>query len=458
MNYRILGRTNLSVSEIGFGGIPIQKINENDAVSIIKKAGRYGVNFIDTGRVYTDSEKKIGLAIKNERKKWIVASKSPAVSYDRMKEDIKTSLSELQMSYIDLYQLHHIKDKKMLRESLKKDGAISALKEFQNDGKIRFIGISSHEPTVLVKAIKTNLFDTIMTSFNYYERESEDLIKLCKKKNIGVIVMKPLAGGLIAHPTSAIRFCLSFDGISTVIPGIHTEKELEEDVINVLKTKEFKKDDKEKLENDKIRQEKYCHACGYCVTMSGGCPRNINIFYFLALEGYFQKFGPQKWIINLYKRQSVKPNACIYCGHCESVCPYGLPIMRILRNLKIRKYCGEINENKFGKRDYFAEKKELDETAKKELDNKWKPPIIYFKYKRGANPGQRITVLKLIREFEKYANEKEKQSAIIKLCREMKIKRLCIHQLKDLVMLADYDNIVDMMRILPVLIKKIKKK
>jgi predicted aldo/keto reductase-like oxidoreductase len=446
------------VSEIGFGGIPIQKINEKQAVSIIRLAAKHGINFIDTARVYTDSERKIGLALKNQRRKWVVASKSPTVDYKGMKNDIETSLRELKTNYIDLYQMHHIKNLDMLKTAMQ--GAMKALKEFQKNGKIKFIGITSHEPSVLIHAVKTGKFDTVMTNFNYYEQEAMNLIKLCKRKNIGIIVMKPLAGGLIKHATCAIRYCLSIEGISTVIPGIHTNNELKEDVIDVLKNKEFTKDDKDKLDKEKLKKEKYCRACGYCVTIGGGCLRNINIFYFLALEGYFQLFGPKGWLIDLYKKQKVKPDACIYCGHCETVCPYGLPIMRILRDMKIRKYCEKTEkstENKFGKRNYFEEKKELDETAKKELDKKWAPLIVYFKYKRGANPGQRTTVLKLINEFEKYADEKEKQKAINKLCKEMKINKKGIRQLKDLVMLADYNNIVDMMRLLPVFISKFRK-
>jgi len=456
MQYRILGRTGLEVSEIGFGGIPIQKIGEKEAVSIIRLAAKHGMNFIDTGRAYNDSERKIGLAIKSQRKKWIIASKSPAVSYGQMKEDIKTSLKELGTDYIDLYQLHHIKNKDMLKEAMR--GAYRALKEFQKNKKIRFIGITSHEPKVLMRAVKSGKFDTVMTSFNYYEREALKLIKECKKKNIGVIVMKPLAGGLIKHATPAIRYCLSVDGISSVIPGIHTKEELEKDVVDVLKNRKFSNEDRTKLEKDKLKQEKYCRQCGYCVSMGSGCPRNINIFYFLALEGYFEKFGPQKWIITLYKKQPVKPDACIYCGHCESVCPYGLAIMRILRDLKIRKHMGEMGKNKSGKRNYHEEKKALDETAKAKLGRKWAPPIVYFNYKRSANPGQRATVLKLIAAFEKHANEKQKKEAVKKLCREMRIEERGINHLRDLAMLADYNNVVDMMRLLPAMFKKIRKK
>lgn len=454
---RVLGRTGLEVSEIGFGGIPIQKISEKEAVGIIRKCGKLGVNFIDTGRAYNDSERKIGLAMKGQRDKWILASKSPAITYDRMKKDVEAGMKEMGVDFIELYQLHHIKNEEMLKQSLRSDGAYAVLKEMQKQGKIGFIGVTSHEPKVLEKAVATGKFDTVMTSYNYFEREAEPMIKKAQKKNIGVIVMKPLAGGLIQNATSAVRFCLTNKGVSSVIPGIHTEKEMKEDVTDVLKNTSFGIMDKKKLDKEGLKKEKYCRACGYCVSMDNGCPKKINIFYFLALDGYYQNALknklPVKWIIEAYKNQPVSPDQCIFCGHCEGVCPFAIPIMHVLRDLKIRESLGEINNNDFEKkRDYHAEKKSLDELSKKQMGKKWAPPIVYYKYRRSSNPGQRATVFKLIDKYLKSGgNEKE---AVKILCKEMKMNPLGIKKLRDVVMLSNYDNVVDLMRILPTITKK----
>src|SRR3989304_6464562 len=134
MRYRLLGKTGLSVSEIGFGGIPIQRVPQNEAVAVLQKAHSLGVNFVDTGIVYTDSEEKIGQAIKTCRSEWIIASKSPAITHQGMKEDIEKSLENLQTTYIDLYQIHHVKDEKMLNEALSENGAFKALKVAQKEG------------------------------------------------------------------------------------------------------------------------------------------------------------------------------------------------------------------------------------------------------------------------------------------------------------------------------------
>lgn len=462
MKYRKLGKTGLLVSEIGLGGIPIQKSKEKDVIKLIRKAKKLGVNFIDTGRAYTDSERKIGLAIKPNRKKWIIASKSPATSYDMMKSDIDESLKQLKTNYIDLYQLHHISDKEMLKKILR-DGAYQALKEAKDIGRIKHIGITGHNVKVLQKAARTKLFETVMTVFNFRQREASKLISYCMKNRIGVIIMKPLDGGMTRYPTEAIRFCLSIKGMTSVIPGIHTEKELHEDIERVLK-KPFDKEDEEKLSTEKI-PDNYCRSCGYCVTLHGGCPEKINIMFFLSAEAYFRKFGPKPWLIKLYNKQPVKPSSCVLCGQCEKNCPYNLPIMRILRNLRISKYekigKKKIKKESFRKINYYAEKVELDKSAKKNL-GKIPPPIVHFDYKKSANPGQRETVIKLIRELKSSLKNKKVEKKIEKdivntLCREMKIKKTGIKKLEDVVMLADYDNIVNAMRVLQSLIENAKK-
>jgi len=112
MKLRTLGRTNLKVSEIGFGAIPIQRVSFKQAARIIQKARQQGVNFIDTARAWTDSEIKVGEAIKLSRSEWVLSSKSPALSYQDMEEEINTTLKNLKTDFVDLYMIHHLKDKR----------------------------------------------------------------------------------------------------------------------------------------------------------------------------------------------------------------------------------------------------------------------------------------------------------------------------------------------------------
>jgi len=228
----------------------------------------------------------------------------------------------------------------MLKIALSETGAFLALKEAQKQGKIKYIGVSSHNLETLLEVVETGLFDAVMVNFNFKEKEvAKNFYLSAERKIIGVIVMKPLAGRYFSKlPSSAIKFCLSVPGVSTVIPGICTEKELKEDLIDVLKNPKFTKKDKEKLEKEVEKTPlPFCRACGYCITREGGCPARINITLFLRLEGYFEKFGQREWIMEVYKKTPVKPISCVFCGHCEKVCPFSLPIIRALRSLRIRK-------------------------------------------------------------------------------------------------------------------------
>lgn len=161
MKLRTLGRTNLRVSEIGFGALPIQRVSQREATSLIQKAKKHGVNFIDTARVWTDSELKVGRAIEKNRSEWIVCSKSPALFYKEMKEEIEKSLKRIKTKFIEVYLTHHLKDEKMLKIVLSKKGAFRALKEAQKKGKIKFIGVSSHNLKTLFSVAKTGLFDVL---------------------------------------------------------------------------------------------------------------------------------------------------------------------------------------------------------------------------------------------------------------------------------------------------------
>lgn len=129
MEYRILGSTGLKVSVIGFGGIPVQKVDSKKTKIVLSRALELGINFIDTARGYTVSEEFIGEAIKGKRDKWILADKSMSRDYESMKKDIEISLKNLQTDYIDIYQFHNIKSKEEYNKVFSENGAYKALLE-----------------------------------------------------------------------------------------------------------------------------------------------------------------------------------------------------------------------------------------------------------------------------------------------------------------------------------------
>ena len=131
-----LGNTNMKIKRVGFGGIPIQRITQDDTNKVIDELVKQGINFIDTARGYTVSEEYIGNALVGRREKFYIATKSMSRNYEDMKKDIEISLKNLKTDYIDLYQIHNLKIEEY--DTIFDDNkAYKALLEAQKEGKIK---------------------------------------------------------------------------------------------------------------------------------------------------------------------------------------------------------------------------------------------------------------------------------------------------------------------------------
>jgi uncharacterized protein len=156
-----LGKTDLIVSEIGFGGIPIVPVGKDEAISVVRHCFEIGINFFDTAHMYHDSEEKIGAALMPVRDDVILATKTTERSAAAATAQIERSLQRLQTDRIDLYQLHNVSNEDALEKVLAPDGAYAAAQKACREGKVRCIGISSHNMAVAAKALKTGLFQTL---------------------------------------------------------------------------------------------------------------------------------------------------------------------------------------------------------------------------------------------------------------------------------------------------------
>lgn len=331
MEYRKLGRTDLNVSVIGFGGIPIQRVDEEIVYELLLEAHKQGINFIDTARGYTVSERLIGDALERiGRDKFILATKSMARSYDGIIEELKVSIKELKTDYIDLFQFHNVKDKKELDIIMSENGALKAIKEYQNKGIIKEIGITSHSHELLDIAIDTGEFATIQYPYNPVERQGEPVFKKAKENNIGVIVMKPLAGGAIPKGDLCLRFILENENVSVAIPGMDSIEQVLENARAGIDRRDLTREEREGLmkEAEALGQE-FCRRCGYCTPCSVG----IDIPGQFILEGYLTRYNLQDWAINRYNSQDLNASDCTACGDCEPKCPYNLPIINMMQRV-----------------------------------------------------------------------------------------------------------------------------
>jgi predicted aldo/keto reductase-like oxidoreductase len=325
---RKLGSTNIELNRVGFGGIPIQRITQEDTNLVINELINQGINFIDSARGYTISEEYIGNAIEGKRDKFILATKSMSRSYDDMIGDVNISLNNFKTEYIDLYQLHNLKPDEY-DGIFDDDMAYAALLKCKEEGKIKHIGITSHSIDTIKKAVNSGNFDTIQFPYNIVEDQADEIFKEANKNGIGVIVMKPLAGGAIDNAKLAIKYILSKDYIDVVIPGMDSVNQVIENtsVLNNLNIT-----DEENLEIKDIIEKlgnRFCRRCEYCMP----CPVGINIPMNFLLEGYYSRYNLKEWSKDRYKSLDVNASNCIECGKCESKCPYELPIREMLKDV-----------------------------------------------------------------------------------------------------------------------------
>lgn len=327
MEYRILGKTGLKISRMGFGGIPIQKIDEEGTRKLLHEMMEMGVNYIDSARGYTVSEQYIGYGLEGIRDKFVLATKSMSRTKEAMAADIETSLGNFRTDYIDLYQVHN-PSMEQLDQVIGEGGALEALMEAKAAGKIGHIGLTAHSTAVFERALGLDWVETIMFPYNIVEQQGAELIHKCAEKNIGFIDMKPLAGGAIEDATLALRYVCSNPDVTVVIPGMAEVRELEQNLAACSNTEPLA--DEELKAMDKVREQlgtDFCRRCNYCAP----CTVGINIPSVFLFAGYLQRYDLAGWAKDRYSTLKVKASACIGCGKCEPRCPYHLPIREKLK-------------------------------------------------------------------------------------------------------------------------------
>jgi aryl-alcohol dehydrogenase-like predicted oxidoreductase len=331
-----LGKTGLNVSVIGFGGIPITRPTEEEAVKVIRRAIELGINLFDTAPGYGlgESERRIGKSVKGDRNKVIIATKTGSVNGKDALKDLERSLRQLDTEYIDLWQLGNITTFDKYRKILKQDGALRTAREALQQGKIRHIGLSSHNIAVTLEAISSSYFETIQFPFNLVANEAADkLIPLAVENDVGFIAMKTFAGGHIKDANLALKFLLQSN---TVVPnvGIETIRELEEIVDIINNPLNLSVEERKKIV--KIRDElntRFCRHCEECLP----CPKGVDIPSLIYLPVAWN-LRSARWFKNSVKGPVISYEKCDLCGECEKKCPYHLSIRDIIvENIKFYK-------------------------------------------------------------------------------------------------------------------------
>lgn len=320
-----LGKTELSVTKTAMGCLPVQRCDTDYAVKLLRTAYESGINYFDTANSYTDSEKKIGLALSDVRDKIVISTKSAARDRDGVLAHIENSLKMMKTDYIDLFQFHQAP---AVPDPNDPNGAYAGALIAKERGWIRHIGVTTHRVDVAEKCIESGFFETLQFPFSYISSERDlSLAEKCKEADMGYIAMKGLAGGLLTNCRACYAFMQQYDNV-VPIWGIQKLEELEQWL--AVDKEDPQMDEELAAFIKKERQElsgTFCRSCGYCMP----CPQGIEIRNCARMNMLLRRSPWQPYMSDEWRAKMNKINDCINCRSCANRCPYQLDTPALLK-------------------------------------------------------------------------------------------------------------------------------
>lgn len=377
MNYRILGRTGLKVSEIGLGGEWFNGLTAEESTAIVDAAQEHGINYIDIFMPQAPTRDNLGIALQGRRDQFIIQGHLCTIyedgQYTRTRDIEKTKrsfadlLERLHTDYIDVGMIHYI-DSEEDFQTVFEGPVLEYAKELKEKGVIRYIGMSSHNPHIAMKAVESGVVDVLMFSINpAYDMESADtdiydlmefkgmeksglvvdearqrLYSACEAAGVAITVMKPLGAGTLLKAESSpfgvamtvpqcIQYCLDRNGVKVVIVGCHTPQE----VLEAVKHQQL---------SDEERSYAHIFATGASISVTGKCmycnhcqpcPAHLDIaavtkFLDLATQ---QETVPDT-VMEHYWALPATADDCLMCGRCEPNCPFGVKIRENMKRAR----------------------------------------------------------------------------------------------------------------------------
>ena len=323
MNTIRLGRSELMVTKTAFGALPIQRISTAEAVKLVRRAYEGGINYFDTANMYTDSEEKLGLALKDVREKVIISTKSGATDKQGAMAHIENSLRHL--GYIDLFQFHN---PAVLPDISDPNGAFAAALEMKEKGYIRHIGITNHRHHIAKAAIESGNFETLQFPFCYLATDVDlELVELCKQADMGFIAMKGLSGGLLNNAAACHAFMQQYEHV-VPIWGIQRQEELDQWLALAESGAAMTEELKAVIEKDRAELAgSFCRGCGYCMP----CPAGIEINNSARMNMLLRRAPYRPYLTDEWYEKMHRIENCIHCDSCKSRCPYGLDTPALLQ-------------------------------------------------------------------------------------------------------------------------------
>ncbi len=369
MNYRQLGSTGLSVSEIGLGGEWLERHTKEEVYDIIKASERLGINILDCFMSEPNVRSNIGAAIKENREHWYVQGHIGSTwqdgqyvrsrDMDAVKQSFEDLLTRLQSDYVDIGMIHFV-DETDEFDRIMSSEFIDYVRELKAAGRIRHIGLSTHNAAVGKLAVQCGEIEVIMFSINpafdmmpinqdldtLFSNEFDqsldgidpartEFYSMCEQNGVGITVMKCYCGGRLLSaehsqlkvaltPMQCLHYALTKPAVSSVMVGVDTPEHIEE-AARYSDAGMDEKDYATVLASAPMRAYTpgQCTYCGHCAP----CPMGIDIamvnkLYDLAAT---QPEAPATLKAH-YAQLSAKGADCVACGSCESRCPFGVKV------------------------------------------------------------------------------------------------------------------------------------
>lgn len=378
MEYRVLGRTGIQVSQIGFGCEHLQGKPYEEIEPLIHGALERGVNIFDMFMPQPQVRTDLGKALAGRRNQavlqghigtcWENGQYVRSRDIGKCRAFFEDFMERLQTNYVDIGMIHYVDDDKDF-EQVFGGPVIEYAKELKAKGTIRAIGMSSHNPAVALRAVKTGLVDVLMFSLNpAYDLLPEDtlcddlfvkdtfqnpnlsgvnpiraeLYQTCEALGVGITVMKGLGAGMLLSEKASpfgfaltagqcIHYALTRPAVCSIMAGISSVKQLEESA-GYFELSEEEKDFAKVLSTaPKFSMKGKCMYCNHCLP----CPAQIDIaqvnkFLDLALAGG----SVPETVGQHYASLSAHGGDCMACGSCEGNCPFGVQVIQRMEKAK----------------------------------------------------------------------------------------------------------------------------
>lgn len=355
---------NIKVSRLGMGNMRLPQLNDNPkeidynkSQEIIDYCMQEGVNYFDTAYIYHDGESEmfLGKALsKYPRESYYIADKFKLSANPDYKQQFEEQLKRLNVEYIDFYLLHGIADNNI--DHYLQSGCIEYFKLLKAKGKIKYLGFSFHgKPSILQKMVDLEEWDFVQIQLNYYDwyygtaKEQYDILT---EKNIPIMVMEPVHGGMLANLSDkartvfdkldtnysyaswALRFVMNLDNVSVILSGMSNQEQVIDNINTFNGYESLTENELKSIKEtcDMIHKEVgvACTACRYCVHY---CPMKLEIPYLLKVYNEYKTGG--KWRLSRFKGEDLDklPSNCIECGQCTKQCPQGIEVYRYLKEM-----------------------------------------------------------------------------------------------------------------------------